>query len=150
MFTLKQLLGRCALSVVLLTAQQVVYNRAAPLQNDKQLKSETQLIPSVNGRNLYRAYCASCHGVEARGNGPAASALKAKIPDLTLISKRNCGVFPSERVSKIISGETSPVAHGSREMPIWGPIFHQVEADQDWGNVRLQELTRYLESIQRR
>lgn len=99
---------------------------------------------------MYRAYCASCHGVEAHGDGPAAPALKTKVPDLTFIAKRNGGVFPADRVSNIISGDETPLAHGSREMPIWGPIFHQVEADQDWGHVRLKNLSKYLESIQRK
>jgi mono/diheme cytochrome c family protein len=120
----------------------------APKQTQQEL--DAQLIHSLNGPDLYRAYCASCHGIDARGNGPAAPALKAKVPDLTSIAQRNHGVFPSARVSKIISGEETPAAHGSREMPIWGPIFHQVERDQDWGNVRLQNLSRFLESIQKK
>lgn len=113
-------------------------------------KPNSQLIHSLEGADLYRAYCAACHGPEAHGDGPAASALKTKPPDLTLIAKRHGGAFPADQVSKIISGEASPMAHGSREMPIWGPIFHQVEADQDWGAVRLKNLTKYLESIQKR
>lgn len=113
-------------------------------------KSDAQLIHSLEGTDLYRAYCAACHGPEAHGDGPAAPALKTKPPDLTLIGKRHGGVFPADRVSQIISGEDTPIAHGSREMPIWGPVFHQVEADQDWGNVRLRNLTNYLESIQKK
>jgi len=52
------------------------------------------------------------------------------------------------RIRETILGEQVVVAHGSREMPIWGPIFHQVEGDMDWGNVRLENLVKYLESIQ--
>jgi mono/diheme cytochrome c family protein len=48
----------------------------------------------------------------------------------------------------MIMGDEGLAAHGSREMPIWGPIFHQVEADRDWGNVRLSSLVEYLQSIQ--
>ena len=111
-------------------------------------EQSTPLIRSVKGRDLFRAYCASCHGLDAKGTGPAASALKAKIPDLTLLSRKNQGQFPAARVREAILGDQVVVAHGSREMPIWGPIFHQVEADQDWGNVRLDNLVKYLESIQ--
>lgn len=106
------------------------------------------LIRSLKGPELFRAYCASCHGVDAKGNGPAAPALKVKPPDLTLLARRNGGQFPEERVRKIIEGEESPVAHGSREMPVWGPVFHQIEEDVDRGHVRVDNLVKYLESIQ--
>jgi mono/diheme cytochrome c family protein len=106
------------------------------------------LIYSIKGPDLYRAYCASCHGLTGRGDGPAAPALKAKVPDLTLLARSNGGMFPSARVRKMISGDEVLASHGSREMPIWGPIFHQVEEDRDFGAVRLENLAKYLESIQ--
>jgi len=108
----------------------------------------TLLIQSVKGPDLFRAYCASCHGTDAKGKGPAAPALKARVPDLTLLSRRNRGQFPAAQVREEIVGEQVVAAHGSREMPIWGPIFHQVEGDQDWGEVRLENLVKYLASIQ--
>ena len=108
------------------------------------------LIHSLQGPDLYHAYCASCHGADAQGNGPAAAALSTKVPDLTTIAQRNGGVFPTERVRKIITGDETVVAHGSRNMPVWGPIFHQVEQDRDYGAVRLQNLTNYLESLQKK
>jgi len=113
--------------------------------NDQQLPP---LIRSVNGADLFRAYCASCHGIDAKGNGPAARALKAKVADLTVLAKNNRGTFPDARVRKVIMGDDVIAAHGSREMPIWGPIFHQIEEDVDRGNVRLENLVKYLESIQ--
>ncbi|MGC2539827.1 MAG: hypothetical protein WA372_01420, partial [Candidatus Sulfotelmatobacter sp.] len=72
--------------------------------------------------------------------------------DLTLISSRNGGKFPYQQIKDIIQGKQTapPAAHGSSEMPIWGPIFHQVEADQDWGEVRLDAVTKYLESLQQK
>lgn len=106
------------------------------------------LIRSVKGPDLFRAYCASCHGVNARGNGPAAPALKVKVPDLTVLAKNNGGRFPEDRVRKTIMGDDAIAAHGSREMPIWGPVFHQIEEDVDRGPVRLANLVQYLKSIQ--
>ena len=79
-----------------------------------------------------------------------ASILKAKPADLTVLAKNNGGQFPSARVRKTIPGEDILASHGSREMPIWGPVFHQIESDQDFGNVWLQSLVKYLESIQRK
>jgi hypothetical protein len=77
--------------------------------------------------------------------------LKHAVPDLTQISKRNGGPFPFKLVKEVISGKDStPLAHGNREMPIWGPIFHQVDSDQDLGEVRLDNITRYLELMQQK
>lgn len=113
--------------------------------SDKQYE---QLIRSVEGPDLFRAYCASCHGKDGKGNGPVAATLKATVPDLTIITVSNDGNFPVARIKRIIMGEGMIASHGSREMPVWGPIFHQVEEDVDRGNVRVENLVTYLESIQ--
>src|SRR5579863_590408 len=117
----------------------------APSQSDSQYQ---QLIHSVAGPDLFRAYCAACHGSDAKGHGPASEAMKTRVPDLTHLAKDNGGAFPEGHVRKTIMGDDVIAAHGSREMPIWGPIFHQVEEDVDRGNVRLENLVHYLESIQ--
>jgi len=112
-------------------------------------KQTGRVIPSIEGPALYKAYCAVCHGTDGRGDGPMASALRVQPPDLTRIAERNGGAFPMERVEKIISGEQVPRSgHGTREMPIWGPIFSQVDRDQDLGRLRIDNLTRYLKDIQ--
>lgn len=116
-------------------------------QKDQQLE---RLIPSLKGPDLFRAYCAPCHGQDAKGDGPAAAALNTKVPNLTTIAQRNGGVFPEAKVRNIIAGDEAVVAHGSREMPVWGPIFHQVEADRDYGNIRMKNLIEYLKSIQQK
>jgi len=103
---------------------------------------------SLKGSELYRAYCAACHGLDARGTGPAAAELKTKVPDLTLLARNNGGQFPGARVRQMIVGDVVVASHGSREMPIWGPIFHYVESDMDWGDVRVANLVDYLQSIQ--
>src|SRR5262249_80915 len=94
-----------------------------------------QQIGTVDGPELFKQYCAVCHGLDAKGNGPMAVSLKKAPADLTHISARNGGMFPRARVEQIISGNTR-AAHGTHEMPVWGPIFSQVDRDQDWGKVR--------------
>jgi mono/diheme cytochrome c family protein len=106
------------------------------------------LINSVKGPDLFRAYCTSCHGLSGKGGGPAAAALRSKVPDLTALAMNNGGEFPTQRVREVIMGDAVVAAHSSREMPIWGPIVHQIEADVDRGNVRLDNLVKYLQSIQ--
>jgi mono/diheme cytochrome c family protein len=114
-------------------------------------KDYERLIYSVKGPDLFRAHCAACHGSDGKGDGPVAPTLKSKPADLTVLARNNRGVFPKQIVLKIISGDDSSLlAHGSREMPVWGPIFHQIEEDQDFGNVRLQNLEKYLETIQQK
>jgi mono/diheme cytochrome c family protein len=110
---------------------------------------QRNLMDSFRGPELYVAYCASCHGKDARGDGPAGKALRTAPPDLTRIAERNGGMFPFVRVQRIISGEDqTPTAHGTREMPVWGPLFSEVSWDQDLGRVRIYSLAKYLEGIQ--
>ncbi|HUK19008.1 MAG TPA: cytochrome c [Bryobacteraceae bacterium] len=118
----------------------------APLSSAQNTKYPP--LRSVDAHAIFRAYCAPCHGVSGRGHGPAASALKTKVADLTMLSKNNGGEFPADRVRAILEGTQSPSAHGSKEMPVWGPVFHQVDADQDLGSVRVQNLVAYIESLQ--
>lgn len=120
----------------------------AAAQTDR--RGKTPSIHSLNGEQLFRDHCASCHGLDGRGNGQAASSLKYKVPDLTLISRRARDKFPRERVRGIIEGTETLNGHGSREMPIWGPIFHQIGEDQDLGAVRTDNLAKYIESIQQK
>ncbi len=121
-----------------------------PQSRAGQTKEGQPLIASLKGPDLFRAYCAPCHGEDGKGNGPVAPALNTKPSDVTTIAQRNGGVFPTKRVRTIIAGDELVIAHGSRDMPIWGPIFHQVEWDRDYGEIRLQNITRYLESIQQK
>ena len=110
---------------------------------------ETPLIHSIEGPELYKAYCASCHGADAKSGDPTAKSLKVKPSDLTRIAARNGGTFPLMRIERIISGEEQPPSgHGTSEMPVWGPIFSRVERDQDLGRVRIDNLARYLRDIQ--
>jgi mono/diheme cytochrome c family protein len=105
-----------------------------------------RLIASIQGPALYEAYCAVCHGPEAKGNGPVASTLKVPPADLTRISARNGGTCPLVRIDRIISGEEERRGHGA--MPAWGPVFSEVDRDQDLGRVRIDNLARYLRDIQ--
>lgn len=114
-----------------------------------QATESTRLIDSIQGPALYKAYCAVCHGPDLKGGGPMAQSLKMKPSNLTSLTMRNGGKFPSARVRAIISGEEqTPAGHGSREMPVWGPIFSQVAWDQDLGRVRIDNLARYIEQMQ--
>lgn len=104
-------------------------------------------IDSVNGSATFKAYCAQCHGVSGRGDGPAAKALKTPPPDLTTLAKRNSGQFPAGAVKQTIMGDTMSPAHGSPEMPMWGPVFRSVE-NPSVAELRVTNLVKYIEGIQ--
>lgn len=114
----------------------------------KKNQKTVHLISSLEGGDLFQAYCATCHGVTGKGDGPIASVLDTAVPDLTTITKRHSGLFPTTRVRSIIAGDDLIKAHGTREMPIWGQIFHQVERNRDLGNIRLENVTKYVEFLQ--
>ncbi len=78
------------------------------------------------GKSEFQSSCASCHGVDAKGNGPVSSQLKISPPDLTKLAKGNNGVFPTDAVYETISGMKTITAHGTREMPIWGERFNPI------------------------
>jgi len=98
---------------------------------------------------MFQAYCAACHGKQGKGDGPAARALKAVPADLTRISARNGGKFPTVKVRRYIEGLDELAAHGSRDMPVWGQAFRGVATGGQAGvQLRVEALARYLESIQ--
>ena len=108
----------------------------------------TATSPS-SGQEMYKTYCASCHGTDGKGNGPAASALKMPPADLTQLAKTNGGKFPDLKVASTIRGESNIPAHGTPEMPVWGQLFwgmshgHEGEVQQ-----RVANLTKYIETMQ--
>ena len=104
--------------------------------------------PTVDwGRDLYMSYCVSCHGWTGKGDGPAGLALKSPPADLTQLSARNGGVFPNAQVKRYIQGEQLVLAHGSREMPVWGKVFRR-ESTGSEARMQYLALSRFLESIQ--
>jgi mono/diheme cytochrome c family protein len=111
-------------------------------------KETAPRIQSVEGVDTYKAYCAVCHGPQAKGNGPAAAALKKVPADLTTIAKRNGGKFSTTDVEAVIMGQQVPASHGSRDMPIWGPVFQALASDPAFMKLRVTNLVDYLKSIQ--
>jgi mono/diheme cytochrome c family protein len=101
----------------------------------------------LSGKEMFKTYCATCHGEDAKGHGPATAALKVAPPDLTQLAKRNHGTFPSAYVNNVIVHGVNTPAHGSASMPIWGAIFVGIN-DQRTIVVRVNRLCDYLETLQ--
>jgi len=104
----------------------------------------------TKGVDLYQRYCAVCHGKDGKGNGPAAAALKAVPSDLTTLAQKSNGKFPVGSVRQLLGGGSSTPAHGSEEMPIWGPVFRAMNPNESVAKLRVDNLARYLESIQQK
>jgi len=109
----------------------------------------------VSGEHDFNMYCASCHGEDARGNGPKAFALAKKPPDLTTLTQRY-GEFPRGKLARMIDGRDPIPGHGEREMPVWG-VWFKAESAQELGGAegdehsvlrRVDNLIDYIEGLQ--
>ena len=105
--------------------------------------------PSNSGKEMFNSYCAVCHGKDAKGNGPAASAMKTPPTDLTTLAQKEGGKYPAAHVAAVIRGQASTPSHGSQEMPIWGPLFSSIsQGRQGVVQQRITNLVSYIEGLQ--
>lgn len=115
------------------------------------IDAQKRLPFEPSGREIYMDRCSSCHGENGKGNGPVVAVLKIAPGDLTLLAKKNSGIFPEDRVKSIAGDFVLIPAHGSRETPVWGDIFHpKRSADLQIAQERFKNLVDYLQSIQRK
>jgi mono/diheme cytochrome c family protein len=102
-----------------------------------------------SGKQMYASYCAPCHGVDGRGQGPVASALRTPPMDLTVLSRNNHGRYPDTHIVSVLQSGVEIPSHGSAEMPVWGPILGKMNvANPQERLLRVSNLSRYLESLQ--
>jgi len=105
----------------------------------------------TSGAQMFKEYCAVCHGLDAKGSGPAASALKKAPSDLTTITARNNGKFPQLHIYSVIQGDPEVPAHGSKDMPVWGSVFQSMNSGTNATAVvqlRISNLTDYIKTVQ--
>ena len=104
---------------------------------------------AARGKVIYQRYCASCHGVEARGNGPLAADLRFPPTDLTRLVEKNRGRFPFDLVARSIDGRQTTRGHGTPDMPVWGEIFPKTAGTESPSvDTAVGRITHYLWSIQ--
>jgi len=106
---------------------------------------------AASDEDMYKHYRATCHGSTGKGDGPAAAALKATPPDLTMLAKNNGGKSPTEYVMSVLRFGATKSAHGAKNMPVWGPLFGSTNLQAQAPGVvglRISNLTKYVESIQ--
>jgi len=120
----------------------------AQSQSKEVKKAPIQATSATSGMEMFNSYCAPCHGKDGKGNGPAATSLKNPPANLTQLAMKNNGKFPADHVTKVLkSGVTG--AHGSSDMPVWGPLFSDVSGrDEAIVQMRISNLVHYIESLQ--
>ena len=102
---------------------------------------------AASGPEMFNTYCAVCHGKSGKGDGPAAASLKKVPSDLTQIAHRNGGKYPDLQVRQTLIEEVHG-AHGSSEMPVWGPVFKSIDMGDSLWRLRVQNLVEYIHTIQ--
>ncbi len=111
---------------------------------------QTEMRQRVTGGEVFRTYCATCHGRSGRGDGLLASSMQRKPADLTEIAKRNGGEYPSEIVFRTIDGKTPVRGHGGPGMPVWGDAFARSHDGGDATTVkeRIDSLVDFIRTLQ--
>jgi mono/diheme cytochrome c family protein len=136
---------------LLLTA--MVVTLAANLGYADQSRSKVTIqvdkVTPTNGRQMYSNYCAPCHGMDGRGHGAVAGALKTPPTDLTVLSRQNRGKYPDAHIVAVLQGGAEIQGHQTAEMPVWGPILGKMnKTTPEERLLRICNLSRYLDTIQ--
>lgn len=129
------------------TALLVIWAASVGAQQIRKVPIEAS--PAGNGKAMFGQYCAACHGLEGRGDGPAATALVKRPADLTQLARKNNGKFPELQVMNFITGGEVVAAHGTRDMPVWGQLFEHLNP-QNAGvpQLRVRNLMEYIKTLQ--
>lgn len=108
--------------------------------------------PPIHGETLYRRYCASCHGLQGRGDGPVAEYLVPKPPNLTRL-KAQYGRYPLHEIMRAIDGRRTIRAHGESAMPVWGEVFEEELQESPHTRrtalLKVQAMAEYIQTLQR-
>ena len=115
---------------------------------------QTKAAAQTTGGQDYAAYCSACHGAGGKGDGELAAGLAKKPADLTWLSAKNGGVFPTTRVMAQIWGYAGK--KGQDVMPDFGPLLDGELVPYDGGDgietptpIRLVQIAEYVKSLQK-
>jgi mono/diheme cytochrome c family protein len=126
----------------------VIVQGAAAAQEKGSTKASMAHSEPESGAQLYKNYCAACHGIEGKGDGPVVNFLKVPPADLSTLAQRNDGKYPADRVAATLDSGTNRGAHGTSDMPIWGPVFRS--KGKGVVQMRIQKLNAFIESLQQK
>jgi mono/diheme cytochrome c family protein len=134
---------------MLLGAALVTALDIARSQGQKERKPVASQTVATSGKQTFIRYCASCHGIDGQGEGPAASEMKTRPPDLTKLARRHQGKYPAGYVGAVLKFGSSPASHGSEDMPVWGWRFKEIDPTRDpTGQQHVDDVVAYIGSVQ--
>lgn len=144
------LVGALATAVVLAALLLAPVAAAPAMAQEPAAQPQVEMRQRVTGGEVFRTYCATCHGTSGRGDGPLAGSMRRKPVDLTEIAKKNGGEYPSEIVFRTIDGRTPVRGHGGPDMPVWGDAFARSRDGGDAGTVkeRIDSLVEFIRTLQ--
>lgn len=144
----------CMAAVLLACALYALAQQAqTPAQGSEKVikRVPIKMTNAASAQDMYANYCAVCHGASGKGDGPAASALKIPPTDLTLLAEKNGGKYPAMHVNSVIRGDRDLPAHGSKDMPVWGPLFRTLsQGNEAEAQQRVANLNGYIEALQQK
>lgn len=152
MFT-KRIFGIAVAASLLIAASALVFANQGAMGAQEKDQKELKKVPMVHskpdsGVQMYKDYCAVCHGVDGRGDGPAVEFLKAPPPSLRTLAKRNDGKYPDTKVTAVLHfGSGTSKAHGTLDMPLWGQMFRS-EGGGSLAALRVHNLSKHIETLQ--
>jgi mono/diheme cytochrome c family protein len=130
----------------------LVFTLALAQEDQTEFKHARPPDASVaSGEEMYRTYCAVCHGIDGKGGGPVTPALRDQVPDLTTLSQTHGGKYPAHYVENVLHFRTEKgfPAHGNNDMPIWGTVFASMpRGDKHTVTRKIADLTQYLGTLQ--
>jgi|SRR5450755_4562129 mono/diheme cytochrome c family protein len=135
---------RISMSLVLFLGSLELFAQDKPTTFEKVPVSPTS---ASSGKDMFTHYCASCHGLSGKGDGPAAATFKKAPADLTQLAHNNGGKYPASHVAATLSIEECCV-HGSKVMPVWGPILSSASRSPGETQLRISNLVKYIETLQ--
>lgn len=141
---------RCSICLIAMVVASAMISAGQEAKPTVKHEAAPMTSPS-SGKEMFVSYCASCHGKDAKGDGPAATALKQLPADLTMLAKRNGGKYPADKVTSVLRGQANLMAHGDQEMPVWGPVFWRMsQGHEEQVQMRIANLNKYVESLQQK
>ena len=139
-----------SLAVILLLISAFAVAQQAPATTPPVVKHvPIKNTSASSGKEMFNNYCAVCHGTDGKGGGPAASAMKVPPTDLTGLAKKEGGKYPSAHVASVIRGQADLASHGSKDMPVWGPLLSSVsQGHEAQVQQRVANLVDYIGTLQ--
>jgi mono/diheme cytochrome c family protein len=135
--------------VILLGTALVMALGVVRAQGKREQKPAARQPSTASGKETFLKHCASCHGQNAKGSGPAAIALTPPPSDLTTLSKRYEGNYPTGYVGAVLKFGRSLAAHGTEDMPVWGSRFKMIDPVRDpTGQQHIDDVVAYIGSLQ--